>query len=267
MQMKLGALKLGPTLHYVRSIGTTMDALRVGHALPDDGPRQSVIRLHAGVVDELAERAVRSRIEYDLPLAPRPPRRARVGEEDTGRGGRPTIESHQPEAKVLAPRHRNVAHRAVADDGRGVRFLLAPDRRTRGVKSGEVVRAVSCFEAGDWDDRQIGIALAISGCPPDDHKRSSGRQTRHWQWFRFGMHRHREESSGWRLGDGAKRLERRWKSEPGEHRTIGRPILRVVGSDGDVHLICKANAASGRFEGPHADAGRLDGQVWMADDR
>src|ERR1700720_2916630 len=127
MQKKLGAPKLRPALHHVRSIRTTVDALRVRHALPDDRPRQSVIRLDTRVVDELAERTVASRIEYDLPLAPRPPRRARVGEEDTGLGGRPTIEGHQPAAKVLAPRHGNVAHRAVPDNGRGVRFLFAPD--------------------------------------------------------------------------------------------------------------------------------------------
>src|SRR5208282_5912028 len=102
-----------------------------------------------------------------LRLAPRSPRRAGIREQDATRRWLSTVVSHQPQAKILAPGYGKIAHRAVLDDGPGVRFLLAPGRSTPHVQSREIPRPFATFKLCRRHDGQIRIALTVRACAPN----------------------------------------------------------------------------------------------------
>ena len=68
-----------------------------------------------------------------------------------------------------------------------------------------------------------------------------------------------------KLRDRAQRLEgRRW-CEFCEHGTIRRSVLGMIRRDCHVHPAAQTDAGHGHFEGSHADAWRLDGEIVLTD--
>src|SRR5512143_1770861 len=159
-----------------------------------------VVRIRARIVDELAESAVANCIEYDLRLAPWPPRGAGVGERDTAIGFSAVV-SHEPQIEILAPGYREVSHRTVPNDRRCIRLPLAPGRLTRRVQPREIEGPLPGLEVRCRDDRQKCVALTIDARSPHDNERATGRQARNRP--RLGVHRHFDESSRRKLRDRA----------------------------------------------------------------
>ena len=83
VQVEFGPSNLRPSLHDVGGIGAAVDGRWVRLALSDDGSCEPVRWICERIVDELAEGAVTNRIKHRLRCAPRSPRRAGVGEQDT----------------------------------------------------------------------------------------------------------------------------------------------------------------------------------------
>ena len=213
-------------------------------------------------MDEFAKSAIARCIEYDSRIAPRSPRRAGIGEQDATRRWVSTVVRHQPQAKILAPRHGKIAHRAVLDDGPGVRLLFAPDRSISPVQSCVIPRSFATFKLCRRHDGQIRVALTVRACAPNKDKRAAGRQSS----VRPGLHAHRKlhEVPLGKLRDRSQRLEIcRW-GEFREHGAIRQTVFGVVRRNRYVHLAAEAEACHRHLERSHADTWRLNGQIIAA---
>src|SRR5512137_185869 len=172
---------------------------------------------------------------------------------------RSAVVGHQPQAEILTPRDRQVAHRSIPDDRFGIELSLTPHRCTDRVQPCKKASSLPGLKVCYRDDRQIGVALAVYPRPPDDDERSARRQACYRA--RLSVHRHFDKSPCRKLRDRAKWLECCGRGKLGEHGAISGPVSRMICTDDHVGLTSEADTRNRHFKWTHADAGWLDGQI------